>query len=46
MTTEMREDSVLQVSDLVMDFPVGGRLIGRKERLRGVFGVSLSIGLG
>jgi peptide/nickel transport system ATP-binding protein len=46
MIAERRDDAVLRVSDLVMDFRVGGRLIGGGDVLRAVDAVSLSIGPG
>ncbi|HET8784286.1 MAG TPA: ABC transporter ATP-binding protein, partial [Candidatus Limnocylindrales bacterium] len=46
MTAEPRDDAVLDVSDLVMDFRVGGRLIGAGDALRAVDGVSLTIRAG
>ena len=47
MTAGPRDDAVLQVSDLVMDFRVGGRLVGAGDALRAVDGVSLTVsGLG
>jgi peptide/nickel transport system ATP-binding protein len=46
MTAGPRDDAVLQVSDLVMDFRVGGRLIGGGDALRAVDGVSLTIRAG
>jgi peptide/nickel transport system ATP-binding protein len=46
MITEPRGDAVLRLSDLVMDFRVGGRLVGAGEVLRAVDGVSLTIASG
>ena len=47
MIAERRDDdAVLHVSDLVMDFRVGGRLIGAGDALRAVDGVSLTIRAG
>ena len=46
MTAEPREEAVLRLSDLVLDFRVGGRLIGAGDALRAVDGVSLTIRAG
>jgi oligopeptide/dipeptide ABC transporter ATP-binding protein len=46
MTGEPRDEAVLRLSDLVMDFRVGGRLIGAGDSLRAVDRVSLTIRAG
>lgn len=46
MIDEAREDAVLRLTDLVVDFRVGGRLVGAGDVLRAVDGVSLTIARG
>ena len=46
MTAEPRDEAVLRLSDLVMDFRVGGRFIGAGDALRAVDRVSLTIRAG
>ena len=46
MIAQPRGDAVLRLSDLVMDFRVGGRLVGAGDVLRAVDGVSLTIASG
>ena len=46
MIRDPRGDAVLRLSDLVMDFRVGGKLVGAGDVLRAVDGVSLTISPG